>query len=517
MQALNSDVYRRREHLAALVALLLCAFALFANTFGAEWNYDDFPVIVENPDVLSFGNFFKDQFPGRPLREFTFVIDHALFGMEPAGWHIQHLFWHALCAWLLWLLVVRLDFSRPTAWIAALFFLVHPLQVEAVANISHRKESLALAFCLMAMLAFIRGCHSEGPHRIGWVAAAFALVGVGCLGKQTAVAAFPLFLVYEWIYLPRERWCLLRWWKPLAAASAVCALGLAWWLMFGQGGEKYLSGIRAVLSFKANCLDPVQMTFDAFSRTILKAWLFMTAKWVLPVGLAAEYIITVPPGWFDPWVLGGLALAGGWLTAMVLLIRRKSPLLFPVAWTGLFFLPTSNIWPLAYLAADRYLYAPTVGVAILAAVLLVRLFAAQPKAAWATAGVLLIVLSVLTWRQNEVWRTPETLWVHAVEINPTSGFALSNMGTIEYLKGNLAKAYEYYSRAVDSNPLNPAAQHNMGMVFEKIGDKPRMYQFYRNFLLLKHDVWAKDQKALEARLAKQYGARFVGGQFVFDK
>lgn len=500
-----------------LLSLIILAFALFANTFGAEWNYDDFPVIVENPDVLSFANFFKDQFPGRPLREFTFVIDHALFGMQPAGWHIQHLFWHALCAWLLWLLVIRLDFGRTVAWIAALFFLVHPLQVEAVANISHRKESLALAFSLLAMLAFIRGCRDVGGRRFAWLIAAVVLVGIGCLGKQTAVAAFPLFLAYEWVYLPRERWCLLRWWKPLIGIAVLGALGMGWWLFFGQGGEKYLSGIRAVLSFKANCLDVSQMTVNAFSRTILKAWLFMAAKWVLPVGLAAEYIVTVPPGWFDPWVLGGLALAGGWLTAMILLLRKRSPLLFPVAWVGLFFLPTSNIWPLAYLAADRYLYAPTVGVAILVAVVLVRLFAAQPKAAWAAAGGGLIVLAMLTWRQNEVWRTPETLWVHAVEVNPTSGFALSNVGTIEYYKGNLAKAYEFYSRAVDNNPLNPAAQHNMGMVFEKIGDKPRMFQFYRNFLLLKHPEWQKDQEALELRLVREYGARFVGGQFVFDK
>ena len=145
----------RSPSLASLLLLLLAAFALFANTFGAEWNYDDFPVIVDNPDVLSFANFFKDQFPGRPLREFTFVIDHALFGMAPAGWHIQHIFWHAFCAWLLWLLAVRLDFGRTVAWITSLFFLVHPLQVETVANLSHRKESLALVFSLLALLVVV--------------------------------------------------------------------------------------------------------------------------------------------------------------------------------------------------------------------------------------------------------------------------------------------------------------------------------------------------------------------------
>ena len=131
--------------------------------------------------------------------------------------------------------------------------------------------------------------------------------------------------------------------------------------------------------------------------------------------------------------------------------------------------------------------------------------------------MLIILLSALTWRQNEVWRTPESLWVHAAEVNPTSGFALNNVGNIHFLQGNLAKAYEYYSRAVEANPYNPSAQYNMGMTFEKIGDMSRALQFYRNFLLLKHPVWTKEQAALKARLARDYRARFVDGQFVIDK
>ena len=494
--------------------LLAVAFALFASTFGAEWNYDDFPVIVENPDVLSIGNFLKDQFPGRPLRELTFVLDHALFGMQPAGWHIQQLFWHGLCAWLLFLVVDRLGFGRFVAWGAALLFLVHPIQVEAVANISHRKESLALAFCLLALLAYLKGCALAGRERLAWLTGAFALAGIGCLGKQTAVAIFPLFLLYEWVGLPRERWCLLRFWKPLAGVVVLGVLGLAGWLLFGNGGTQYVDGIKSVLSFKANWFN--EMTVDVFARTVLKSWLFMAAKWLLPVGLAAEYIISVPPGWFDPWVIGALLLTAGYLASLFLLAWRRSLLALPVAWVGLFFLPTANVWPLAYLAADRYLYAPTAGVAILIAIGLAR-FIPRQQAAWVVLAGLLVVLSAVTWRQNQVWRTPETLWLHAAAVNPTSGFALNNVGNIYYFQGNLAKAYEFYSRAVDVNPFNPSAQYNMGMTFEKVGDLPRALQFYRNFLLLRHSVWFKDQEALKARLAREYRARFENGQFVIDK
>lgn len=496
------------------LVLLAAAFALFANTFGAEWSYDDYPVIVENPDVLSLGNFLADSYPGRPLREFTFLLDHALFGMNSAGWHLQQIFWHALCAWLVWLLAVRLDFGRSVAWIAALLFLVHPLQVEAVAQISHRKESLALAFCLLALLAYIRGCALEGGKRLGWLATAVVLTGVGYLGKQTAVAVLPLFVVYEWAFLPRERWCLLRLWKLLVGGVTAGTIGFAAWLAAGGGAERYLTGIKEVLPFKANYFDA--MTFEVFARTVLKSWLFMAAKWPLPSGLAAEYIVEVPTGWFDPWVLGGLLLVAGYLAALVLLAVRRSSLLLPAAWVGLFFLPTSNVWPLAYLAADRYLYAPTVGVALLAAVGLVRLLSARPQAAWIAAGVLIVLLAGLTWRQNRVWATQESLWSHAAAVNPTSSFALNNVGNIHYLRGELAAAYDYYSRAVKANPLNPSAQYNMGMVFEKVGDLPRAFQFYRNFLLLEHPTWRKEREALKEQLWRKHRARFVDNEFVFE-
>ena len=260
---------REQRLLPPLLILLAVAFAVFANTFGAEWSYDDYPVIVENPDILSLSNFFADSYAGRPLREVTFLLDHALFGMQPMGWHIQHIFWHGLCAWLVWLLAMRLDFGRTVAWLAALLFLVHPLQVEAVANISHRKESLALAFSLMALLAYLRGCGEEGRQRLSWLAAAFGLAGIAYLGKQTAVVLVPMFLVCEWAALPRERWVLLRWWKLLLAGVVLAGVAFAGWMLVGGGEVRYIDGIKEVLPYRSNWLG--EMSFTVYARTVFKS------------------------------------------------------------------------------------------------------------------------------------------------------------------------------------------------------------------------------------------------------
>ena len=125
--------------------LFATAFLVSANTFGNGWTYDDFSVIVENSDVRSWAGFLKDSYPGRPLRELTYLLDHSLFGLNPFGRHIQQIFWHALNACLIFTLGRQLQLARWAALLAALIFVLYPLKVEVVANLSRRKDSLALA------------------------------------------------------------------------------------------------------------------------------------------------------------------------------------------------------------------------------------------------------------------------------------------------------------------------------------------------------------------------------------
>src|SRR5207244_3930911 len=44
-----------------------------------------------------------------------------------------------------------------------LLFAVHPVHVEAIANISHRKEPLALLFYILGFLAYLEA-RAERPH-----------------------------------------------------------------------------------------------------------------------------------------------------------------------------------------------------------------------------------------------------------------------------------------------------------------------------------------------------------------
>ncbi len=470
---------KRIEFLLVFGLFLLLAYLLFSNTFGNAWTYDDGPVIVQNPDVRSISGFLQDSYPGRPLRELTYLVDYFLFGLNPAGWHIQNIFWHALNSSLLFVLVRALGGGRSVAWVASLLFVAHPIQVEVVANISHRKDSLALAFSLFSVLSYME-IFRAGRRRWRWLFVALGFAGLACLGKENALVLPLVFIAYELGFVSPERRMLLRgyrWLPPLLALAGIGG-GISWYV-FGGGREIYLLGAQGLFS-KMNATSGVE-EWEYF-LTVCKSWGFMLRRLFAPSDLAIEYAFAIPRSLFDPWVM--FALAGIFCSGLLLWVARKRcPLLFfGLAWSGLFWLPVSNLWPSAYFAADRYLYAPSVGFCLGAAWLLHR-FGGR-RLAIGLSGAMLVGLMTLTWQQNLVWQSQFSLYSQAVKVSPQSPYALNNLGVYLWKRGERQKALTVIEKAAQ-NPFYYEAQVNMVNLCEWMGDLERA-AYYRRRAITPH-------------------------------
>jgi len=490
-----------RDRLYALGLLLAAAFALYANTFGHAWILDDFPVIVNNPDVQSLAGFWADSYPGRPLRELTFLLDHALFGLDPAGWHVQNVFWHGVNAFLLFLLADRLGCSRFVAWSAALLFLVHPVQVEVVANISHRKDSLALACILLATLAYLRALRPEA-RTLPWLAVALSLALVGWTAKQNAVMLPLLWLGYELAFVDRKNRLLLRQPKCLVAGAITATLGFLGWYLLGGGMPLHRQAMVGVMAKMTVYLNPDNVA--PYFLMVLKSLTFMVGKLLWPLALAPEYVYPAPSGWFDPWVLGALAILG--IYGMLLWRARRlwPPFFFALLWIGLFWLPTANLWPLSYFAADRYLYTPTLGLALMTALVVERWCPPKNYLPAQVMAMGLLACCLLTWQQNRVWATPLSLWTQAVRVAPESTSALNNLGGAYLELGQLERSLEFFHKAA-ANFDNPMPWYNLGRVYEQLGDRDKAIFHYRSFLAFNDPVTAQLARRLRLRLFRQYG------------
>src|SRR5207247_2472805 len=195
---------------------------------------------------------------------------------------------------------------------------------------------------------------------------------------------------------------------------------------------------------------------------------------------------------------------------LVLALRRRVPGL-PAAWLAyvVVLLPVLGIFQSGpQIAADRYTYLAGLGWAILAGAGLLSCWRSSRRsktgtpATWLLASLALCVvvgLGVLNWNQVQVWHDSETLWTHALSIDPQSPIAHNDWGTALARQGRLAKASEHYRQALRLKPDFPDAHNNLGAALaQQQGKLADLVERYGQAVRLKVDDAATQSNLLDA-------------------
>lgn len=454
------------SHLLPTTILLVITIVIYIRILGHDFQlfWDDEKYVLANQMVkgLTLENLkslFTRNYLGNyaPLHLLSYMLDHMLWGLKPAGYFLTNIILHACNGLLLYMILIRLDFGRLWAFFSAAFFLVHPVQVETVAWVSERKNLLAMFFYLCAFAAYIR------YRSRGWnggkkaYLASFVCFFCALLSKSVAVI-FPLhLLLYELCYVDkakRSRWNAAT--IPFFCAAAV----MAWVTIQSQlpGDLPGVGGGRT--GYHGGSLYATFLTM----LTVLTQYARML---VWPTGLSAIYDPPVRTG------IDGAVLLGGAILAFLVMVgiafyRRKRRLLF---WYGLCFiglLPVSQIIPIVTLMNDRYLYFPMLGVSACFGSL----------ACWAEthsgarraltllpAGVIIAALSLLSFSRAGVWKNDLTLWTDAARKTPTHYVALYGWAQALQNSGDLDAALPVYLRILQRNPRHLDTLTHLGMLY----------------------------------------------------
>ncbi len=150
----------RLQHL--LLALLLVAATVLAyqQAWHAGYVWDDDLYVTANPLLTAPNGLWRIWFsldsPSQyfPLTYTVLRLEHALWGLQPAGYHWVNIVLHACNALLLWRLLRRMRI--PGAYLAAALWALHPVQVESVAWITELKNVLMGFFFLLTLLCWLR-------------------------------------------------------------------------------------------------------------------------------------------------------------------------------------------------------------------------------------------------------------------------------------------------------------------------------------------------------------------------
>ena len=457
----------------ALPALLFLATLLaYLPALRAGWVWDDDSYVTKNPtliDASGLARMWTDvtALPQwYPLVHTTFWLERRVYGLNPAGYHLDNVLLHAASAVLLFVLLRRL--TVPGALLGAALFALHPVQVESVAWVTERKNVLSGLFYFAAFLAYLKfmpeplaatQSESNPPNR--WRAYALALVLFLCaLLSKTVTASLPAAIL------------VVIWWRRGRINLKTDVLPLVPFFILGAGlaaltGHLERTHVGAVGPEWRYAATPLG---EAAARTLIagRAVWFYLAKLIWPHPLMFIY-----PRWhIDPsawwqWLCPAGVLAV--LAALVLLRNRigRGPAAGALLFVGTLVpaLGFANVYPHRYsFVADHFQYLACVGVFALVGAGAAR-WATRLKAwTWAVPCLVLVPLAGLTFARCFAYRDSETLWRDNLAKNPTSWAVLTNLGNALAAEGRTAEAAALYGRALAAAPEIADVQWNAGMV-----------------------------------------------------
>ena len=164
-----------------------------------------------------------------------------------------------------------------------------------------------------------------------------------------------------------------------------------------------------------------------------------------------------------------------------------------MGWVLVTLLPVLQIFPFHELAADHFLYIPSVGAALLGGVT-VEYASRERGVQELTLGILLMVLivfSIRTIQRNKDWENVETLWHATYEQAPGSYRANSNLAVSYQEQGNSDLAMIHTRKALKIDSSRPLVWNNLGALYFQLATRARV----------KGDVKQAEKLARECRSA----------------
>lgn len=363
----------------------------------------------------------------RPTLVVFDMLAYRLVGLSAWAHHLISIGLHLGVCVLLSRLLARLDAAIEQRLASVAVFGLLAIHAEAIAVVSFHEDLLAALLGLAALLAGLRVIASDrvGP-RIAWLLTAIVLSALAC-GAKLSAAALPALLP------------LLAWLRPWPGAAVLAdhrgRLGLALaGLAIGIGLALAQNlAIQGSITPYAPELNPRVFAQRVGLGPVLAASMQIhvgyLAQMLVPIRLSPEYV-DFAARWTDPATL--LALTGllG-ITIVALALRRRAPVLtFAwLAWLALA-LPTSNLIGMPNMRADRFMYLPSVPIAIALASGLLALGrrVAIDERRWLPLALFVVIQGSFGLAAARAYVSNATLWRVALRRAPDSARAHAMLG-----------------------------------------------------------------------------------------
>jgi hypothetical protein len=471
-----------------------------------RFTYDDRYIIELNPIMRSLhawwrvfqSSYWPKDWGGdgyRPLTILAFRLESVISGRSPVLFHGVNIALYVAVSVIVFALAKRV-LPVWAAWIAAALFAVHPVHVEAVANVVGQAELLVAAALVSATILYLRDRRS-GPVRPRTTAIIALLYAIACFSKEHGIVLPALFVAAELTVIDdptpwRARLHALRPSILILAAIALAFVGIRAAVLADHGG---IGGFQPFTPFS---------TLHISNRDRVLTAIGVVPQWVRllfwPGHLSSEYgppEIEIAQG-FSPTHLPGLIVLLSIIFIGVAVRRRQPVISFGIAVTCITLLPSSNfLLPAGIVLAERTLLLPSVGAMLIVgaaavyAVDAVRSRSLNHRRAFivgvAVCGAAIVAGLSRSVLRTRVWRDNETLFHQAVVDSPRGYRAHYMLGAWDFENKRLRHGEAEYRKALNLFPYDAFLSFNMAEQYRVQGLCSAALPLYRWTFGLDHD------------------------------
>jgi hypothetical protein len=432
-----------------LCIVILAVWVSYYHSLDVPFYLDDFSSIQENPIIYQWQGTLQELWNFAPLRiigYLSFALDYQIHHFDVTGYHIVNIMIHLLTGIAVWGLLRGLMRTPALAehlpqnakiWLpllAALIFVLHPLQVQAVTYIVQRLASLAALFYIASMASFVQArLASTVTPRLLWSIACILLALLGFFTKQNTATLLLALLLIEFIFFPKPLAYVIR------VVSATFFTIIAAWLIIVYGFQQHPFSLE---SMQALTKETTAISRESYLYTQFNVLWTYIRLFFIPIGLHIDYDYPIATSLlydnanyhliarilhsdvFWSMIAHLITLAVGLLT-----IRRFPLLAFGILFYYLAHLVESSVIPIRDVVFEHRTYLPNLGLITLCAwFIIIYLGKLHQIVALAVSLILVVTLGTATWLRNEQWRDPIALWQHNVQQSPNKSRAWVILG-----------------------------------------------------------------------------------------
>ncbi len=495
------------------IPLFVCCITalLYAGCYRFQFVYDDREQILGNPllnswqnipllfktDVWAFRSPYLHSNYWRPLFTVWLLINKQFFGTNAAAWHLAAVALHTAVTFLVYRLCLRIGCGVLTAGTASLLFGIHPVHLETVAWLSGATDSL-MTLCLVAsLLLLLTAIKNAGFRKYAAWGGSLAMYALALLSKEPAML-FPLAAVAAgwWNDSPKSKG--IRFLTAIVTAIPFLAVTGVYLLL----RIKILQGF----SHPQAAVPFLQIVINA----PLLLWSYCKLL-LIPVGLSVCYDVNLLAqfSWKAEAATGALVSLA---VAFCLFLPRRRRLLGLLAglWNVLFLLPVLHVpsLPKNDFLHDRYLYLPSIGFCILAALVLEQLATNSQKNSHSLAPRLVVTAAVvvfLAWglqSQQIYWASDLLLFERAHKTAPENQIGAMNLAKTLFERGYRDSALRLFEEQQSVHSDEWYANYNLGNAYYLAGDQ-RAERYFEQASRLTDYQYEPYARLAELRLKQQ--------------